>query len=136
MGLQAFIDTILKIVTVVLMIAVPVMGLFLRDRDRRMERVETEKADRGEVDELRGDVKSLAEDVRKGNDATHQINVAIARLTEQMARVVSDIESEKGTIKRQNERVLSTLDELSRQQQAIARAMERIADRLGTGRQS
>jgi translation initiation factor 2B subunit (eIF-2B alpha/beta/delta family) len=76
-----------------------------------MDNLEKDKANREEVDELRDELHLLSSDVRKSNDTSNQLNVAIARITEQMARVVSDIESEKRTRSDANKAIMAAIRE-------------------------
>jgi hypothetical protein len=94
------------------------------DLRRRTEKNEHEKAERSEVDELRTELRMLADDSRKASNSTHQINVAIARLTEQIARVVSDIESEKRT---RAESSKALLEEIRRSEATILQRLTQVA---------
>ena len=81
------------------------------DLKGRVGMVETKKAEQAEVDELRTEIHALTEDIRKSNDSANRLDVAIARLTEQMARVVSDIESEKRTRSDANKEIMAAIRE-------------------------
>jgi septal ring factor EnvC (AmiA/AmiB activator) len=108
---KEFIDVLLQVITVVLSIAVT-FGLTLwKGMERRMDNVEKDKADRDEVDELRNELKLLSNAMRQSNDMAGQLNVAIARITEQMARVASDIESEKRTRSDANKEIMAAIRE-------------------------
>ena len=98
-----------------------ILGAWIKDWGRRMVALEEKKADKAEVSELHDEVR------RSINDTT-QINVAIARLTEQMARVVADIESEKRTRADANKAIL---EQMLRMEKNLS---ERIQQSIGYGR--
>jgi hypothetical protein len=93
------------------------------DMRRRMETVELRKSEKDEVEELREEVRTLADDVKRGNDATHVINVSMARLIEQVARIVSDIESEKRT---RAETSKALMEEIRRSEASIIARMTQV----------
>lgn len=65
--------------------------------NRRLEYTESQKADRAELEALAEEVKTLAQDGKATYEKISQIQVQNATITQQVGRVVSDIESEKRT---------------------------------------
>ena len=116
-------DLVLAILGVVYTLAIVFGAQVWLDMRRRVELVEARKAEHDEVDELRTELRSLAEDVKRGNDATHIINVSMARLIEQVARIVSDIESEKRT---RAESSKALMDEIRRSETTIISRMTQV----------
>jgi septal ring factor EnvC (AmiA/AmiB activator) len=108
---KEFIEVLLQILTGVVSVAVLFGATLWKGLERRMDNLEKDKANREEVDELRDELHLLSSDVRKSNDTSNQLNVAIARITEQMARVVSDIESEKRTRSDANKAIMAAIRE-------------------------
>jgi septal ring factor EnvC (AmiA/AmiB activator) len=108
---KEFIEVLLQILTGVVSVAVLFGATLWKGLERRMDNLEKDKANREDVDELRDELHLLSSDVRKSNDTSNQLNVAIARITEQMARVVSDIESEKRTRSDANKAIMAAIRE-------------------------
>jgi septal ring factor EnvC (AmiA/AmiB activator) len=108
---KEFIDVLVPIMTAFLSLAAGLLLALWKGMERRVNNVEKEKADKEEVDELRNELKLLSNAMRQSNDMAGQLNVAIARITEQMARVASDIESEKRTRSDANKEIMAAIRE-------------------------
>jgi septal ring factor EnvC (AmiA/AmiB activator) len=115
-------NTIATIVfAVVFALVSGLVGLVISDMRQRMSALERDKASGADLEALRTEVRSVA-------NTSHSIEVNIATIKEQMARVASDMESEKRTRSETNKGLVDRLNSLE------DRIMRKIEDLQRYGR--